>query len=635
MAFEKEKLTEQDLKELRKLTNMSRADILKMTTNANSGHPGGSMSSIDIYTVLWKFANINPKNFKALDRDRIIISHGHTSPGVYSILGNLGFFKKDEAIATFRKAGSIFEGHVERDVPGVEWGTGNLGQGLSAGCGMALAARINGYKSHIFVIMGDGENQKGQISEARRFASKYNLSNITAIIDYNKLQISGDIHKVMPQDLIAEYKSGGFDVFEINGHDFIEIYNALRKSYYSDHPTLILAHTIMGKGVSFMENIHGYHGKPLSKEQLKEALSELGSEYDLEKYENLRNTFELKKHKSTVTNPNPAIKLASARVYTEKTDNRSAFGNAVVDIAKENIDSGKLNMAVIDCDLAASVKTGGFAKEFPNNFFQSGIQEHHVATMSGALSTQGIVTFWADFGVFGIDETYNQARLNDINHTEIKIVCTHCGLDVGEDGKTHQCIDYVGLFRNLPHFKVIVPADPNQTDRAIKFAAKERGNFLIAMGRSKMEVLKKENGQVFFDEDYSFEYGKIIPLRTSAHSKHTIFAVGQMAKFAIEAYEFLKKEGIDVNVYSVSSPTEIDEEILSSLASNKNWITLEDHLSSSGFASTLSIYMAENGIDVRLKKLGVNDYSMSGNSKDLFKLEGLDGYGIAEFIREL
>ncbi len=177
--------------------NEARKAILTMTTLAGSGHPGGSMSSIDLLLCVYNTIKHNPAQPQMPDRDRVIISNGHISPAVFSALGLLGYFDLDEAIAQFRLTGSIFEGHTERRVPGVEWSSGNLGQGLSAGTGFALASRINKIPYNVYVFMGDGEQQKGQISEARRFAVKYCLNNIIAIIDYNQLQISGSIHNVI------------------------------------------------------------------------------------------------------------------------------------------------------------------------------------------------------------------------------------------------------------------------------------------------------------------------------------------------------------------------------------------------------------------------------------------------------
>jgi len=212
--FKKEKLGKEDIEKLENLSKICKADILTMTTLANSGHPGGAISSLDIFLTVYSYAKISPEIVDSPERDKIVISHGHTSAGVYSVLGRLGFFDIDMAISTFRLTGSIFEGHIVRKVPGVEWGTGNLGQGLSAGCGFALADKIHKRDTYTFVLMSDGEQTKGQVAEARRFAIKYGLNNITVVIDYNKIQISGNIEKVMPCKIYENYKADGWEVID-------------------------------------------------------------------------------------------------------------------------------------------------------------------------------------------------------------------------------------------------------------------------------------------------------------------------------------------------------------------------------------------------------------------------------------
>jgi len=198
------------------------------------------------------------------------------------------FFNIEDVFLGFRKAGSIFEGHIERIVPGIEWSTGNLGQGLSAAAGFAVAGKLLDKAFNIYVFMGDGENQKGQIVEARRFIRKYNFNNITAFIDYNHLQISGNIKDIMPQDIKAEYEATGWHILEIDGHNLNEIFNALEESKRIDKPVAIIAHTTMGKGVSFMENKEVYHGKPLSEEEYFLAVKELNLNIDYERYKKLR-----------------------------------------------------------------------------------------------------------------------------------------------------------------------------------------------------------------------------------------------------------------------------------------------------------------------------------------------------------
>ena len=633
-GFDKEKLDEEKISKLKELANIARGDILKMTTVAASGHPGGSMSSIDIYLTLYSCARIYADNPYHPDRDRIVISHGHTSPGVYASLGRLGFFDIDSVIANFRRAGSLFEGHVERDVPGVEWGTGNLGQGLSAGCGFALASKIQNKDFQVFVVMGDGEQSKGQIGEARRFAKKYSLNNLTVIIDYNHLQLSGPLNKIMPDRIKENYLSDGWQVLEINGHSYQEIYQALREAVMNkEFPVAILAHTTMGKGISFMEDKFEYHGKSLSLKDCRLALSELGLEDDLDKYINLRKS----SSPPVLEKPRPLesinIDVGSPHTYGKEdiTDNRSAFGGALADIAKLNKDKkDRTPIAVLDCDLLGSVKTNKFASLSPQRFFQGGIQEHNTASLAGALSTQGVLTFFADFGVFGVDETYNQHRLNDINRANLKLICTHNGADVGQDGKTHQCIDYVGVINNLYGYRIIIPADPNQTDRVIRYIATQPGNFFVGMGRSKFPVILDEEGEPFFAGDYEFVYGKADVVRDG--NQAAIISMGSMLNRAIKAWEILKEKGYSIKVINIACLSDIDAKVIREAARTGVVITYEDHNVKTGLGSIIANFLAENSLSPRFRKLGLTGYASSGKPDDLFKMQGLDVESLVQAV---
>ncbi|MCP4715606.1 MAG: transketolase [Deltaproteobacteria bacterium] len=626
-----EKLDDAALTSLKQLANTARGDILTMTTLAGCGHPGGSMSSIDMYITLLACANTFPDDPRNPERDRIVISHGHTSPAAYAALARTGFIDADDAISGFRLAGTIYEGHVERIVPGIEWGTGNLGQGLSAACGFALAGKMQDKQFNTFVVMGDGEQQKGQIAEARRFAVKYNLNNITALIDFNKLQISGDIAEVMPQNIKENFTSDGWQVLEIDGHDIGQIYEALHSAVNdSSAPTLIMANTIMGKGVSLMENVAKYHGVALNQEQYETAMQELSLEPLLARAQELRS-------KITAA-PAPAgsactcacgceTSIATGQAITyavdKKTDNRSAFGNALKSIAEAaKAQGGPVPLAVFDCDLSGSVKTDGFQAVLPDNFFQVGIQEHNAATMAGAMSTQGFTSFFADFGVFGVCETYNQHRLNDINHSNLKLVCTHVGLDVGEDGKTHQCIDYIGLFQNIFGFKILVPADPNQTDRATRYMTATKGNFLLAMGRSKLPTILNEAGEPYYGDNYELTYGKIDLIREGTDA--TIMSYGGMLHRAVEAADILKQKGISIKVMSVCCPKDLDDESIREAAKTGLIVTYEDHIAQTGLGGLVAGKLVDLQQSARMVKLGVSNYGLSGKPDVLYKKAGLD-----------
>lgn len=632
--FPFQSLTEEEIERLKQFSKLCRRDVLTMTTIAKSGHPGGSMSAMEIYNVIFNYAYIGPDMVDNPERDKIIVSFGHTSPGVYAVLGRLGFFDLDTAIASFRQAGSIFEGHIVRKVPGVEWGTGNLGQGLSAGCGYALFDKIKDRNSFTFVLMSDGEQAKGQVGEARRFAIKYNLNKLRVIIDYNKIQISGCTFDIMPVNIKENYLADGWEVFEVDGHDIAGLYVTIRKSLEIDRPACIIAQTTIGKGVSFMEGKCAYHGKTLGEEDYLKAVQELGLKSELEKYKEFR-----KKRCYSFPHRNFDIKISIDKgtpiTYEPgtKIDNRTAFGNSLVDIAKLNRENKENPIIVFDCDLASSVKTDIFAKEFPERFYQCGVQEHHAATVSGVTSVEGAVSFFADFGVFGVDETFNQQRLNDQNYTNLKIICTHLGLDVGEDGKTHQCIDYIGLFRNIFGIKLIIPADPNQTDRVIRYVASKPGNYFVGMGRSNTPIITTRDGKLFFDKNYLFEYGKADILREGKHG--FIYTMGALVSRAITISDQLLAEGIEIGIINYSCPVTIDENALKKGIETGLIISYEDHVADSGLGMTIASYIAENQKSVKFYRFGIKKYGSSGTPDELYKEHGLDVETLKNFIRKI
>ncbi len=625
--FEKERLTDEEIGRLQSLSKAAKLDILTMTTLAGTGHPGGSISSLDLYLVLFSYANLCEGT-----RDSVVISHGHTSPGVYSTLARLGYLPVDDVIAFFRKAGSPFEGHVVKGLPFIDWSTGNLGQGLSTGCGFALASKIRKEDSHVYVVMGDGEQQKGQIGEARRFAKKFGLANITVLIDYNRLQISGSIDDVMPQNIVENYLADGWKVLEIDGHDHGEIYRAIREARTDGSPTCIVANTVMGKGIPFMENKEKYHGSPLSEKEYREAVEVLQGKDNFQFYQEKRK--QACGWKPSASSTEISVDAGTPFNYSDadKVDNRTAFGKALKDLADRNIPNG-CPVCAFDCDLASSVKTAEFAKAYPDYFFQGGIQEHNTATVAGALSNMGFLTFFADFGVFGVDETYNQQRLNDINRTNLKLMVTHVGLDVGPDGKTHQCTDYIGLINNLFHFKAIVPCDPNQTDRAVRYAARTKGNFLVGMGRNRWPVLKDEAGKPLFGEDYTFIYGKMDIIRGGGNG--AIITYGGMVSRALEIRDRLMKVGIELTVVNMPCVKVLDETVMSGLLSAPLILTYEDHNVHTGIAPLIARYLLAHKFVGTMESFGVGNYGVSGETEDALRAEGLDVDSVVEALSKI
>ncbi|WAM36879.1 transketolase [Caldicellulosiruptor acetigenus] len=264
--------------ELKKIATEIRKSIIIQTASAGSGHPGGSLSGVEILTYLYFVEmNIDPKNPKDPNRDRFVLSKGHASPLLYAVLAEKGFINKDE-LTGFRQIHSNLQGHPDmKKVPGVEMSTGSLGQGLSVANGMALAAKLDGKDYRVYVLLGDGEIQEGQIWEAAMTAAHYKLDNLTAFLDHNGLQIDGKITEVMsPEPVDEKFKAFGWHVIKIDGHDFNQIEKAVNEAKtIKGKPTIIIAETVKGKGVSFMENEAGWHGTAPNKEQAQKALEEL------------------------------------------------------------------------------------------------------------------------------------------------------------------------------------------------------------------------------------------------------------------------------------------------------------------------------------------------------------------------
>ena len=521
ISLEQSSLTDEQRKTLQEMWLRCMRRIIVSTTLAGSGHPGGSMSSLHVLLMLYGTLRHRPEDPCWTERDRLLASMGHVSPAVYAVLCEFGYVGDDEVCLQFRRAGSPFTGHVECCVPGVEWNTGNLGQGLSAATGMALALKLKGTANRVAVLMGDGEQQKGQISEARRFAAKYELDNLFCIVDRNHLQIGGKTELVMPQSVKAEYRAAGWNVLPVdNGNDFEQVFQALRKIHAKelDHPLLpsvIVARTTMGKGVSFMENNAKYHGSTLNDADAARAFEELGIPDPVPELHARRKSLQIFRKHFCPTTVYPRIETGEPRTYAPgtSTDNRSAYGNALEDLARLNNTGDVPKVLGFSCDLEGSVKMQGFHKISEKAFFETGIQEHHAATLAGAISKEDFVSFFSTFGVFAVCETYNQHRLSDINNTHLKLVSTHLGLDVGEDGQTHQCIDYIGLLQNLFGFSIFMPGDPNQTDRIIRWVAAHPGNHFVGMGRSKIPTILNEAGNAAFAGDYEFVPGKADWLR--------------------------------------------------------------------------------------------------------------------------
>ena len=594
-----------------KFSAKCRLDLLTMIQNAGSGHPGGALSSVDLLIAL----------YSACPGDRVIVSHGHIAAAVYSVLGNSGYFDVTEAIAGFRRAGTPYEGHPNTSVPGVEWCSGALGQGLSVGAGFAAGERLARSGRHVWVLMGDGEQNKGQLHEARHIAAKFGLNNLTAIVDLNGLQASGSTAEIYPDHVAETYRTAGWRVIECDGHDVPALAKLFQECRNAGEPCAVIAHTVMGKGVPEIENDYEYHGKLLPADLFEKVRERLEAAC-------AGNTFFPPAPQVIPSPDHKPLQLPPFSEYTKKSDCRSAFGDTLAAIVGEN----PSRTAAIDCDLEASVKLKKYRTVSPERFFECGIAEQNAAAFAAGLSKTDPAVFWADFAVFGMNEVLGVLRMADFNHTAMKVVCTHCGADVGEDGKTHQATDYLALARTLPSFKLLAPADANQCEHMVRYAAQQQENIFLVMGRSALPILQERSGKSCFGAEYQFEYGKADLLRSSDQDCAALITYGTMVPAAVKLADELAEEGIHIRVLSCGTPLEVDREALTAAAQTGHVVVWEDHRQNNGLGELLAAWFFENGLTCRFKRFGLTKTGISASPAEQYQYQGISPEDVKNYL---
>lgn len=640
-------LSQEHLKLLQSLAKSARSCILQMVTNAQSGHPGGSLSCIDYLTILYTF-------IISQSGEKVVISNGHISPAVYSILAEMGYHDREEIIRTFRQFGSIYEGHVTRHVRGVEYGTGPLGVGVSVASAFAIGEKMTHKNAaqKVYALVGDGECQEGQVYEMINFAKHHNLNNLIIFVDYNKVQLTASLKETLNVDIAGIFSAGGFEVIDMNAHNYEEIWAALAKAQTSEKPIAIMGNSIMGQGVDFMQeagekHLADWHGKAPKPEQIEPALKTLElTDEEKSLCENFRKNLvkwqpkeaNFPKALSKVgqeTGHDFNIDTGTPMLYGPEveTDCRSAYGKALLDLAKRNH-----QVIALSADLKGSVMTAEVSEKLPDQYIECGIAEQQMVSTSGGLSLQGFIPFCSTFGAFMSSRAKDQARVNDINYCNVKMVATHCGLSVGEDGPTHQAIDDKNSFLGLFNTMVIEPADPNQTDHIIRFIGSHYGNFYVRMGRHKFPMISKEDGSIFYDENYVYEYGKCDLLRRG--EKLTIAASGACISEALKALASLQTSGkissSDIELIAISSIKKFDDTLFDSIRKTGKVLTVEDHNKICGLSSQLALALAQEKISVTaFENLGTDHYQFSGKAPQLYHAAKIDADAIAENIKQM
>jgi transketolase len=604
--------------------------IIAMLKQSQSGHPGGSLSTIDYLVLLYGF-------IISQSGEKVVVSNGHISPAVYSTLAEMGYIPKQDVIDTFRQVGSIYEGHITRHVPGVWYGTGPLGVGVSVASGFAKAAKLQNSSEKIYCVIGDGEAQEGQVYEMMHFANKYQLNNLIVFVDYNQVQLSDSLDNIMPIDIPAIFRSAHWHVQEVDGHDYQAMWTALHEAQQVQNaPTIILGRSIMGKGVDFMEETGlkyeaTWHGNAPKPDQADKALAQLALTSEEEAMMETFRKNQVKWHPAEpyALEKNPIqINIGQPKIVGPEvlTDCRSAYGNALKNLAELNPE-----ILGFTADLGGSVKTDVMKEVFPERVLEAGIAEQHMVSCSGGLSLAGFVPFCSTFGAFMTSRAKDQARVNDINRANVKMVATHCGLSVGEDGPTHQAIDDMGSFKGFFNTTILEPSDPNLCDHMIRFAAKTYGDFYVRMGRAKIPVITKEDGTAFYDEKYQFKKGQYDLIRSGKNL--TVLAAGPMLHMVLNVR---KKMNADFEVICMNSMSHVDEKlVIESAQKTGKVLTIEDHNPHNGYAATIGSLIARHGLSVKLANMGVTEYQLSGKAEELYIEAGLGEQHIEENIKKL
>jgi transketolase len=591
---------------------------------AGSGHLGSSLSAMDITTYLYlNELNVFDVGFESDDRDIYFSSKGHDVPGLYSIFYALGIIPKEKLLGLRRLNG--LDGHPEVRQPGIEASTGSLGMGISKGKGMAWAKTYKKKKGHVFVLTGDGEFQEGQIYESLQAAAHQQVGNLTAIMDHNKYQtdmLVKDVNNI--EDVVDKVSAFGWHVVKVDGHD----YDKLKKTFtelkkIKDKPKMIVADTIKGRGVSFMEKpeVETFAGKTLYKwhsgapddESYVKGLAELTG-----KIKQLTNHLGIEK----IDIPkNEAEGKVSGKTQMEFVT--EAYGHALCEIAKTND-----KLILLDGDLSADCKLRKFEKMYPDRFIENGIAEQDMVSMAGGLARMGLIPVVNTFASFLAARANEQIYNNAGEKTKIIYTCHFSGLIPAGPGKSHQSVRDISLFGSLPNVTIIQPCNGEETKWATEYCVNEaEENCVLRL------VIGPSPERIGLPKNYKFKVG--VGTELTEGNDAILFGYGPvMLHEALLAADYLNKIGFNLKVINMPWLNKIDKTWLTDVVKDQKKIfVLEDHSAIGGLGDRL--LNALNEIDVadkEFKNLGLKEYPECGTPWEVLDYHKLDGKSLAQRI---
>jgi transketolase len=607
----------------KELAAQLRVDSIRCTTAAGSGHPTSSMSAADLMAVLLsKYLRYDWANPRSPGNDRLIFSKGHACPLLYAMYKAAGAIS-DAELMSLRKFGSRLEGHPNPHVlPFVDVATGSLGQGLPIGVGMALNGKyLDRLPYHVWVVLGDSEMAEGSIWEAFDKASYYKLDNLIGILDMNRLGQRGETELGWNGGAYAaRARAFGWHAIELDGHDVAAIDRAYAEALaQKDVPTVLIAKTLKGAGVSFLADKENWHGKALNAEQAKQALAELGGERHI-----LVDAQVPQEHPPVARPAAQPLKLPEYATDTKEAT-RKAYGDALVALGANRPD-----LVVLDGEVSNSTHADEFKKAYPDRFFEMFIAEQQLVAAAVGLGVLGKRAFASTFAAF-FTRAYDFLRMAAISNATIHLCGSHAGVSIGEDGPSQMALEDLAMMRAVCGSTVLYPCDANQTAQLVRHMIDLPGISFLRTTREKTPVI--------YPAGEEFPVGKSKLVRHSEKDQVAVVGAGITVHEALKAYDRLQAEGVTVRVIDAYSVKPIDLDALHRAAHDTGGklVVAEDHWLEGGLGDAVLEAFAGVGGErcATVVKLAVRQMPGSGTPAELLHAAGIDADAIVRAVKSL
>ena len=606
------------------LATQLRIDSVRATSEAGSGHPTSCCSAADILAALF-FAELrfDPKDPQHAGSDRFVLSKGLAAPILYAAWAEAGAFDRSELLK-LREIGSDLEGHPTPRLPFVDVATGSLGQGICASVGIALNARRIASDYRTYCLLGDGESAEGSVWEAAEAAAQDGLDNLCAITDVNGLgQSRATMWQHDLEQFARRWRAFGWHTVTIDGHDVGQVLDAFAEARATKgQPTMIVAGTVKGKGVSFTEGKEGWHGKAFKKgEELDKVLAELERQF-VPQPAGVDLVASIAKPTSRPAPPEPPLPMKPpAYALGDLVATREAYG-----VALAKLGASDSRVVALDADVKNSTFSDKFEHAFPNRFFENFIAEQVMVGSAMGLAARGAIPFPSTFAAF-LTRAGDFVRMMAISNLNVKLAGSHAGVSIGEDGPSQMALEDLCMFRAQPNVAVLYPSDAVSTERLVAAMAAHPGPAYMRTSRPKTPVIYKKTE--------TFPIGGLKVVRKSGKDVATVVGAGVTLFEALKAYEELKAAGIAIRVIDLYSLAPIDKNalIVAGTKTKKRIITVEDHYAAGGIGDAVSEAVSEAGI--RVHRIAVREIPRSGKPDELLDRFGISANHIVAAVKAL